>query len=524
MKWYQKAINRLAATIPQRVRVVVKSAPAGVQVNHDIALTNTAIWAAFKVISETIGSLSVKVYKPEGDKKLQLESNISRLLSVAPNDEMTAQAFYEALTAHCMGWGNAYAEIERDRSGRPVALWPMLPDRTTPKRADGIGLYYEYKLKSGQAVNIRASDVLHIHGFGWDGTTGYDTIAYMTDPIGRALATDEHAGAFFKNGAQPIGALATKEKLSPAAIQNIKESFGNSHGSVKNFFKEVILTEGVEWKSFSISPENSQLLETRKFTIGDIARIWRIPPHMLGDLEKATFSNIEHQGIEFAKYTILPWAIRWEQELNRKVLPAGQYCKFNMASLMRGDMQNRYNAYKIGREWGWLSADDIRALEDMDPIGGIAGAAYIVPLNYQLASDLDKPKEAPAPKPAPPADDAEEDPEDDAADDSKGEAAGGMPENFAPLIEDLIEKAATRIYNALSNKWPRRDQYWPEAAAAEYDKFFIWLADRVDVLNKAGAKIGIHDVDGVAALLNDRPDRSAWEILIRKQLAGGQNV
>jgi HK97 family phage portal protein len=378
-----------------------------------------------------------------------------------------------------MLWGNGYAEIERDALGRAVALWPITPDRVTPKRDVELGLYYEINIGRGTPAHFASDDILHIHVLGWDGAVGYDVFSYMSDVFGRAAATDEHATSFFKNGALPSGILKSPNKLTKVAIDEIKQSMADSHGSVKNFFKNMVLTEGLEWLQVQIDPEKAQLLESRKFTVNDIARVFRIPPHMLGDLEKATYTNIEQQSTEFATYTIMPWATRWEEEINRKLLNGPQYCKMNMTVFLRGDQETRYKIYTAGRNIGMLSANDCREMEDLDPIPGIAGSSYIVPINFQLADNLDKqPIADPATKPAP---------DDEGASDKPNQKDVKKPvTNFAPLVENLIERATNRIYNALEAKYKNKNQYWPEESEAIYNKFSPWLNEQLTVLESAG--------------------------------------
>jgi HK97 family phage portal protein len=518
MAWYNLILNRIYKAIPQKLRVMVKYAPAGVNVSADISLKHPAVWAAHRVISETIGSLSVKIYQPKADGgKEQINSATAKLLARAPNSEMTAQAFYEALTSHVMGWGNAFAEIERDLARRPIALWPIPPDRVEVKRDPETGrLYYLVNITSGKVV-VDQENMLHVHGLGWDGVIGYDVFSYMSDTIGLAMGANQSAMSIFKNGMQPSGALCAPKdaKISPNTISDLKNAMNSEHGGVADWFKSVILTDGIEWKPFTLAPQAAQLLETRKFTRSEIASIYRIPPHMIGDLEKATFSNIEQQSTDFAMFCILPWVIRWEQEINRKLLKGEQFCKFNINTLMRGDMAARYNSYQIGRQWGWLSANDIRGLEDMDPIEGIAGTAYLAPLNFQLASDLDKPKEQPAPKaPADPEGDEVDDENDDEAPPKKGEKVT----NFAPLVDDLIERATNRIYNALADKYPNRGPYWPEEATAIYAKFDKWLQANKDTLTAAGYTLPT--VENTGVLITGAPDRETWRAELTKILRG----
>jgi hypothetical protein len=337
----------------------------------------------------------------------------------------------------------------------------------------------------------------------------------MSDTIGLAMGANQSAMSIFKNGMQPAGALTAPGKVSASVVQDLKEAIRAEHGGVTSWFKDVILTDGIEYKPFSLAPQAAQLLETRKFTRSEIASIYRVPPHMIGDLEKATFSNIEQQSTDFAMFCILPWVTRWEQEINKKLLSGSQYCKFNLNTLMRGDMQARFASYQIGRQWGWLSANDIRHLEDMDPIDGIAGEAYLVPLNFQLASDLDKPKEQPAPK-------APADPEGDEVDDENDDEAPPKKEekvtNFAPLVDDLIERATNRIYNALADKYPSRTQYWPEEAAVIYAKFDKWLKANTDTLAAAGYQLPTGAF--MAVQIHNAPDRETWRAELTKFLRG----
>jgi len=238
-------------------------------------------------------------------------------------------------------------------------------------------LYYTYQRSNdeaptmnGSSVILKPSDVLHIPGLGFDGLVGYSPIAMAKNAIGMAIACEEFGAKFFANGAAPSGVLE-----HPGTIKDpsrVREAWQSQFGGSSNSGKVAVLEEGMKYTPISISPEQAQFLETRKFQINEIARIFRVPPHMVGDLEKSSFSNIEQQSLEFVKYTLDPWVIRWEQSIMRSLLTAEEkkkyYVKFNVEGLLRGDYQSRMNGYAIGRQNGWMSANDIRELENLDRI------------------------------------------------------------------------------------------------------------------------------------------------------------
>ena len=238
-------------------------------------------------------------------------------------------------------------------------------------------LYYTYYRGSDEAikdkefaVTLQPSDVLHIPGLGFDGLVGYSPIAMAKNAIGMAIACEEYGAKFFANGAAPGGVLEHPGTIKDP--QRVRESWQFTFGGSGNANKIAVLEEGMKYTPIGISPEQAQFLETRKFQINEIARIFRVPPHMVGDLEKSSFSNIEQQSLEFVKYTLDPWVIRWEQSIQRSLLSADEkskyFVKFNLEGLLRGDYQSRMNGYAIGRQNGWMSANDIRELENLDRI------------------------------------------------------------------------------------------------------------------------------------------------------------
>jgi HK97 family phage portal protein len=274
-------------------------------------------------------------------------------------------------------WGNAYAQVIRNGKNEVVALYPLMPNKMSVDRDENGHLYYTYYRGSDEAiknkefaVTLQPSDVLHIPGLGFDGLVGYSPIAMAKNAIGMAIACEEYGAKFFANGATPGGVLE-----HPGAIkdpQRVRESWQAAFGGSSNSNKVAVLEEGMKYTPISISPEQAQFLETRKFQINEIARIFRVPPHMVGDLEKSSFSNIEQQSLEFVKYTLDPWVIRWEQSIMRALLSNTEkkdyFVKFNLEGLLRGDYQSRMNGYAIGRQNGWMSANDIRELENLDRI------------------------------------------------------------------------------------------------------------------------------------------------------------
>ena len=317
-------------------------------------------------------------YRKDGSKEKALDESLYRLLHDEPNPEMSSFVFRETLMTHLLLWGNAYAQIIRNGRGEVVALYPLMPNKMTVNRGEDGRIYYTYNRSPEEAgkanglgsVTLDSRDVLHIPGLGFDGLVGYSPIAMAKNAIGLAIATEEYGAKFFANGAAPSGVLEHPGTIKDPA--RLRENWNSTFGGSANSGKVAVLEEGMKYTPISISPEQAQFLETRKFQIDEIARIFRVPPHMVGDLEKSSFSNIEQQSLEFVKYTLDPWVIRWEQSLSRSLLSpaekATHFFKFNLEGLLRGDYQSRMNGYAVARQNGWMSANDIRELENLDRI------------------------------------------------------------------------------------------------------------------------------------------------------------
>lgn len=364
---------------------------SGKPVNERTAMQTTAVYACVRILAEAVASLPLHVYeyRDDGGKKLVHDHPLYYLLHDEPNPEMTSFVFRETLMSHLLIWGNAYAQIIRDGAGRVLGLYPLLPDKMEVQRDDKGNIYYVYSRNSDENptfkeygnIKLKAEDVLHIPGLGFDGLIGYSPIAMAKNAVGMTLACEEYGASFFANGANPGGVLEHPGVLKDPS--KVRESWNSVYRGVSNAHKIAVLEEGMKYQQIGIPPEEAQFLETRKFQINEIARLYRIPPHMVGDLDKSSFSNIEQQSLEFVKYTLDPWVIRWEQSLQRSLLLPGEkgkyFIKLNVDGLLRGDYQSRMNGYAVGRQNGWFSANDIREMENMNPIpDGEGGNLYLI--------------------------------------------------------------------------------------------------------------------------------------------------
>ena len=367
------------------------STTSGKPVNEQTAMQMTAVYSCVRILSETVAGLPLHVYRynDSGGKEKDLKHPLYKLLHDEPNPEMTSFAFRETLMSHLLLWGNAYAQIIRNARGNVIALYPLMPNRMTVDRDSNGRLYYRYQKSSEDSqtlgkdsqVYLAPSDVMHIPGLGFDGLVGYSPIAMAKNAVGLAIATEEYGAKFFANGAAPGGVLEHPGTIKDP--QKVKESWNSAYQGSTNAHRVAVLEEGMKYQAIGISPEQAQFLETRKFQINEIARIFRVPPHMLADLEKSSFSNIEQQSLEFVKYTLDPWVVRWEQAMCRVLLSESEkptvFIKFNVDGLLRGDYQSRMNGYATARQNGWMSSNDIRELENLDRIPAeLGGDLYLI--------------------------------------------------------------------------------------------------------------------------------------------------
>ena len=372
---------------------------SGKPVNEYTAMQMTAVYSCVRILAEAVAGLPLHLYKynASGGKEKALSHPLYFVLHDEPNPEMSSFVFRETLMTHLLLWGNAYAQIIRNGKGEVIALYPLMPNRMSVDRDSSGALYYTYTRYSdeaptmnGMTVTLRPSEVLHIPGLGFDGLVGYSPIAMAKNAIGMAIACEEYGAKFFANGAAPGGVLEHPGTIKDP--QKVRDSWNAAYQGSSNSHRVAVLEEGMKYQPIGISPEQAQFLETRKFQINEIARIFRVPPHMVGDLEKSSFSNIEQQSLEFVKYTLDPWVIRWEQAISRALLRPDEkklyFAKFNVDGLLRGDYVSRMNGYATARQNGWMSANDIRELENLDRIPPeLGGDLYLINGNMTKLAD-----------------------------------------------------------------------------------------------------------------------------------------
>jgi HK97 family phage portal protein len=421
----------------------------GVHVSPESALRYTAVLTCVRVLAEGVASLPCLLYERfeehgrEGKRRAPQHA-VYRLLHDAPNPHMTALELFEVGMAHCLLWGNAYFEIEWSQGGQALALWPLAPWRVTAgmtRRAK------TYRLElDGEAGRVLSDyQVLHVPGFGYDGVRGRSMISLAREAIGLGLAAERYGASVFGNGAVPGGVLEHPGALSDAAYSRLQESWATRHEGLSQAHRLAILEEGLKYNKIGIPPEDAQFLETRRFQRTEIAAVFRVPPHMIGDLERATFSNIEQQSTEYLTNTLAPWLRRWEQRINRSLLVSESerrryFAEFLVDALLRGDTVTRYTAYATGRQWGWLSVNDIRARENMNPVAG--GDEYLAPLNMQQIGDEAAGEEAPAERQA--------DRVQRRAVDHRA-AAVRLVEANRPALQDAAQRILNREANDVSN-------------------------------------------------------------------------
>lgn len=350
-------------------------------VTPETALRTSAVYACVRVIAESIASIPIGVFERSGNsRKPATDLAQARLLRSAPNGYQTPFVFKMQIGANCSLFGNFFAEIIRNRYLEPIELLPLPAAHAKVK----LGADRRKKIEIN-GTTLDDAEIIHIPALGWDGLAGLSPIAQARNTIGNALAADAFMRTFVENGTKLAGVLEHPEHLGEDALKHLRESWTAIYAGALNAGKVAILEEGMKFKELTMPLEDAQFIESRKFGVTDIARIFRVPPHMIGDLEKATFSNIEQQSIEFVTATLMPWLVRIEEEFDRKLFIGDQrdtyYTKFNAAALLRGDMKSRFDAYRVSREGGWMSPNDIRALEDQDPIPN--GDGYIEPLNFK---------------------------------------------------------------------------------------------------------------------------------------------
>lgn len=351
----------------------------GVQVSEDNALTFSAVYAAVRIISETIASIPLNVYQADGETRVKAVGHpVQDLLAKAPNSVSSTFTFREAMASNLVLHGNAYAKIEMNAAGRPTALIPLNPMKVEVKVVDGEKVYVFDKKHT-----YLDYEMLHFVGLSFNGLTGKSPLSMAREAVAIGLAAQEYGARFYSNGANAGGVITAPGRLNTEVVKRLRESWNRAQSGNSNSHSTAILEEGMKYEKIGLDPEAAQFLQSRKFQVNEIARIFRIPPSYLADLENSsTRANVEQQAIQFVRDCITPYVRRMEVELNRKLFREDEpnlYAYFTMEGLMRGDLQGRYDAYATARQWGWLSVNDIRDLENLNPVEG--GDIYLQPLN-----------------------------------------------------------------------------------------------------------------------------------------------
>ena len=371
---------------------------SGERVDEKSAMQIATVYACVRLLAESVASLPLHLYRvtnDEGGKEKARDHPLYKILYRQANPEMTSFSFREVMMTHLLLWGNAYAQIVRDGKNGVLGLYPLLPENVEIDRDDGGNLYYIYHAytdevpgENNKDIVFKREEILHIPGLGFNGLVGFSPIAMMKNALGTTLAVERYGSSFFRNGAQPSGVLE-----HPGVLKNpdrIRQNWSDVYGGANNAHKVAVLEEGMSYKPISLPPEDSQFLSTREFDVEEICRIFRVPPHLVQDLKRSTFNNIEHQGISYVQYTLMPWLERFEQAIIKDVLVDTEqdeyFPKFNVDGLLRGDYKSRMEGYAVGFSNGFLSPNDIRKLENMDPIPN--GDVYVANGSYVLLKDI----------------------------------------------------------------------------------------------------------------------------------------
>lgn len=362
------------------------NASGQININTFTAMKYTAVFACVRVLSETLAAMPIMLYrkKPDGDREQVNDLAIYDILHNQPNSEMSPFNFKEMCMIALNTGGNSVCERLVNRYGELVGLYPY-PWSMVQIERDAVTGRLIYKIRDGTKQKILTRDqVFHIPGLSFDGVVGVSPIQYAASAIKLGLSYEQFGVNFYRNGTNASGAFTHPGTLSDPAFERLKTDLTKNYSGLANTGKPLILEEGMDFKPFTINPADAQLIENKKFQTEDIARIYRVPLHLIQNLDRATFSNIEQQSLEFVMYTMLPWFKRWEENINMQLLnrlqrTAGYYLEFKVDSLLRGDAKSRAEAYAAGRNAGYLSVNDIRRLENMNAIEN--GDVYLQPLN-----------------------------------------------------------------------------------------------------------------------------------------------
>jgi HK97 family phage portal protein len=402
MKWPWQKRGDSKTTIgiespePFRSEFLGPPAPSGVYVNERNIMGLTAHFACVRVIATTLASLPIHIYEraPDGRRRIS-DHPLARLLHDQPNPEMTAFSFVEGMQAQISNTGKAFAEIVYNRRGEAAELWPIAPGKCVPQRSEKTKKLEYYFPETGDT--LPSWKILHIPGLSFDGINSFSPVGLFRQSFGLGLAVERYGSLFFGQGTHIGGFMEHPGKLNEQAYARLKAEMDEKYRGLQNSHGIIVLEEGLKYSPVGMKLEEVQFIESRKFTAVEMARIHGIPPHLIADLEHATFSNIEEQGIEAVVYSFRPWAVRWEQSLNARLLtPSEQqryYIKFEIEGLLRGNTKARFEGYRIGREIGVYSANEIRRMEDMNRREDPEGDTYMTPLNMKSSKDREDEKD-----------------------------------------------------------------------------------------------------------------------------------
>ena len=439
---------------------------SGEIVGPNNALGVATYFACLRVLAEDTAKLPLPIYKRIDDHNREKQHNhpLHWLLNVAPNPDMTAIAFRETLTHHAAGWGGGYAQIERTGRGGVAALWPLDPSRVSISRDTSHGpLIYTYRGSTGEPDRkVVGGDILHIHGLGFEGITGYSLAEYAKETLGLGIASEKHGAAFFGNSARPAGILEHPHAMEPEERTRLRESFERLLGGASKSNRTVVLEDGVTFKPIAQPAKDAQWIESRHFGVEEVCRFCRVSPHMVQHLLRATFNNIEALGIEHVMYTLMPWTIRWEEEIRRKLFRPSEgdiYAEHNMTALLRGDQASQAEAFKTAIQNGWMTINEARGLLNMNSIGE-DGDKHWMPTSWQPIEKFDEEPVVPVAPPTvePPA----------VEPDGDSDARAGMVERLAGAHRQLLEAEIGKLLHLEAGK---------AAKAAKSDRLAAWKVE-----------------------------------------------
>lgn len=373
---------------------------SSISVTPERSLQIGAVYSCVRLLSEAVASLPVGMFERTKDQRTPIESDpLLTLVRDTPNPDIDAGELWRTVLGWMLLRGNAYVYVERNGAGAPIGLWPIGSTSVEPQRMPDGRLGYKVELNDAEyapvknATTVRAENMLHYRAFGL-GVEGLSPIGLARESVGIAFAAQAYVGGFFARDASPGGVVSVEGKLDDDQYRRLGEQWKTLHEGFDKSHRLAVLEGGAKWEQTTLSPADAQFIETQRFSRSEIASIYGVPPHMIGDTEKSTSwgTGIAEQGIGFVTYSLRPWVNRLERVTGRLLTAPNQRFRWNVDGLMEGDAKARYAAYAFGRQWGWLSANDIRRREDLPPITD--GDQYFTPLNMVPAGDVKQPTEA----------------------------------------------------------------------------------------------------------------------------------